>query len=93
MRTEELRLDGNAAGGPLRDVFARDVTAALATCAGCAAVHPVGALPVYAHGMGLVVRCPGCDAAMLRLARTPGQLRLDMSGTRVLVIPDARPVS
>ena len=93
MLTEEMRLDGNAAGGPLRDVFAREVTAALATCAGCAATHPIAALLVYGHGMGLVVRCPGCDAPMLRLTRTPGCLRLDMSGTRLLVIPDDAPVS
>ena len=35
MQTEELRLDGNAAGGVLRELFAQDMTAALGTCAGC----------------------------------------------------------
>ena len=37
MQTEEMRLDGNAAGGVLREIFARDVTAALARCGGCGA--------------------------------------------------------
>jgi hypothetical protein len=35
MQAEEMRLDGNAAAGALRDVFARDITDAMATCAGC----------------------------------------------------------
>ena len=60
MQTEEMRLDGNAAGGMLRDVFTHEMTAALATCAGCRAVGPVGALLEYGHGMGVVLRCPAC---------------------------------
>jgi len=88
MLTEEMRLDGNAAGGALRDVFARDVTAAHATCVGCGDARPVGALLAYGHAMGVVLRCPGCDAVMLRLTRSPTQLRLDASGIRLLVIPD-----
>ena len=88
MQTEEMRLDGNAAGGALRDVYARDVTAALATCAGCGAVSPVGALLEYGHAMGVILRCAACDAPMLRVARTPGRLSVDTSGVALLVIPD-----
>ncbi len=93
MQTEAMRLDGNSAGGALRDLFARDVTAAQATCAGCGAVHAVGALLAYGHAMGVILRCPGCEAVMLRLARTPGWLRVDASGVGLLVIPDERPVT
>lgn len=93
MRMEEIRLDGNAAGGPLRDVFARDVTAAVATCAGCGTARPIGALIEYGHAMGVVLRCPGCEAVMLRLARTPAQLRIDVSGMGLLVIPDGAPAA
>jgi hypothetical protein len=93
MQADEMRLDGNAAGGTLLDLFARDVTAAMATCAGCGAVRPVGALLAYGHAMGVILRCPGCDAAMLRLARTPGWVRVDASGLRLLAIPDGTPVS
>jgi hypothetical protein len=88
MRTEEMRLDGNAAGGALRELFARDVTAAVATCVGCGAARPVGALLEYGHAMGVILRCPGCDAAMLRLARTPGRLCVDLAGVRLLVVAD-----
>jgi hypothetical protein len=93
MRADEMRLDGNAAGGALLELFARDVTAALATCAGCGDVRPVGALAAYGHAMGVILRCPGCDRAMLRLARTPGWLRVDASGVVLLAIPDDRAVS
>lgn len=87
MQTEELRLDGNAAGGALREVFARDVTAAIATCAGCGSAGAVGTLLEYGHGMGVVLRCPRCDAPMLRVVRTPGWVRVDASGITLLLIP------
>ena len=88
MQTEQMRLDGNAAGGMLRELFARDVTAALATCTGCGAAGPVGALLEYGHDMGVILRCPSCDTPVLRLVRTPGWLRVDASGVSFLMIPD-----
>ena len=51
---DALRLDGNAAAGILSELFVPDLTAARATCAGCGATRAVGALLVYAHGMGTV---------------------------------------
>ena len=93
MKTEEMRLDGNAAGGVLREVFARDVTAALATCTGCGAVEPVGALLEYGHGMGMILRCPGCDTAMLRIVRRTGWLHVDASGISLLMIPESTSIS
>jgi hypothetical protein len=41
---EERRLDGNAIGGLLREVFAAEVTSAGSCCAACGASEPVGAL-------------------------------------------------
>jgi hypothetical protein len=90
---EELRLDGNAAGGILREVFAHDVTDARATCVGCGDARAIGALLAYGHGMGVVLRCPGCDAVMLRVMRSPTHVGLDATGIRLLVIPDAGPVA
>lgn len=87
MQTEEMRLDGNAAGGALREVYAQEMTAALATCTGCGARQPVGALLEYGHRMGVVLRCPACEAAVLRIVRTPGWLRVDGSGISFLMIP------
>ena len=93
MQVEEMRLDGNAAGGMLREVFARDVTAALATCAGCGSLGPIGALLEYGQSMGVILRCSSCDAAMLRIVRTPGWLRVDASGISVLMIPESASVA
>jgi hypothetical protein len=77
-------LDGNAAAGDLSDVFRRETTAALATCAGCGASGPVADAMVYDAGMGTVLRCPGCDTVLLRVARHAGELRVEMRGVRVL---------
>ena len=88
MQTEEMRLDGNAASGALRQVFARDVTAALATCTGCGTASPVGALLAYGHGMGVVLRCPTCDAPVLRVVHAAGWVRVDASGIGLLMIPE-----
>jgi hypothetical protein len=89
MQTEDMRLDGNAAGGMLREVFARDVTAALATCTGCGRVGPMGTLLEYGHPMGLILRCPVCDTAMLRVVSTRGWLRVDASRISLLMIPES----
>jgi hypothetical protein len=89
MEIEEMRLDGNAAGGVLRQVFVQEMTAALATCAGCGTAGPVGVLLEYGQGMGTVLRCPKCDAPVLRIARVPGRLCVDLSGVGMLTIPDS----
>jgi hypothetical protein len=85
--TEPLRLDGNAAAGMLSEVFVSEPTVALSTCAGCGATARLGALLVYAHGMGTVMRCPGCDGIILRVARAGGQLWLDATGAKCIVLP------
>ena len=87
IETEELRLDGNAAAGILSEVLVPDVTTARARCSGCGAMREMGALLVYAHGMGMVMRCPSCDAVILRIARMRNQLWLDISGAALLAIP------
>src|SRR5262247_4939917 len=86
---EALRLDGNAAAGILSEVFVPDLTTARATCANCGTIRPLGALLVYAHGMGTVMRCPSCDAVVLRVARTRTQLWLDPTGVRLVVMAGA----
>jgi hypothetical protein len=86
MKGEALRLDGNAAAGILSEVFVPDLTDAQATCANCGTIKAIGALLVYAHGMGTVMRCPGCDAVILRIARTRNKLWLDLTGARLVVM-------
>jgi Family of unknown function (DUF6510) len=83
---DALRVDGNAAAGILSELFVPDLTSARAKCAGCGTTRTVGALLVYAHGMGTVVRCPGCDRVVLRVARTPTHVWLDATGATSIVI-------
>lgn len=84
-----MRLDGNFAAGILSEVFVPDITTTRAMCANCETIRPIGELPVYAQHMGAVMRCPICDAVVLRVARTPRHLWLDPTGARLLLMPDA----
>ena len=77
---EEMRLDGNAVAGLLGDVFAIEMTAALVTCAHCGATGAVAAEHAYVHGPGVVLRCPGCTAVVMRFAQIRGRLVADLHG-------------
>ena len=83
---EALRLDGNAAAGLLSELFVPDITTAEARCAGCGDSQPVGVLMVYAHGMGMVMRCRSCDGVVLRIARTPTTLWFDATGAAAIAV-------
>ncbi len=79
-----LPLDGNAAAGLLRELFALDMTTAMITCGGCGRALPIGAARAYGGSMGAILRCLDCETAILRLVRTPRGLWLDLQGARVL---------
>jgi xanthine/CO dehydrogenase XdhC/CoxF family maturation factor len=76
--------DGNAMAGPLREIFAVDVTTAATACVGCGRRAAVAELRVYQSTPGLVARCSGCDAVVLRLVRGPDRAWLDLTGTVTL---------
>jgi Family of unknown function (DUF6510) len=82
----EQKLDGNAAGGILQEIFPFDMTLVQATCTGCGTTDAIGAAAAYMHGMGTVVRCPSCDTVLIRVAQIRGRYMLDMQGVRVLEI-------
>jgi hypothetical protein len=86
---EETTLDGNAAGGMLREIFPFEMTTVQATCDGCGASGALAVLAVYMHGMGAVMRCTHCDNVLIRVARgTNGRCWLDLRGVRVLQITE-----
>jgi len=80
-------VDGNALAGPLGEIFAVDVTVATSQCASCGRTGPLAVLHVYAKAPGFVARCPGCDAVVMRLVRTPEGATVDMRGCVTLRIP------
>ena len=89
MDEHELRLDGNAAAGALGEVFALEITTARGTCASCGATADLGAVVVYAHAPGTVLRCPACTAVLVRLVRGPDRIWLDARGVSCLeLVPD-----
>ena len=79
--------DGNALAGPLSEIFAVDVTAAVGRCTGCGSTGPLARLRVYGPEPGLVARCPDCEQVVLRLVRGPDAAWLDLRGTVSLRIP------
>jgi hypothetical protein len=85
----DTQLDGNAAAGLLSAIFPFEMTLAVAVCDGCGATAQVAALSVYAQAPGLVARCPGCQAVLLRIVEGPGRYWLDLRGLRSLELVDA----
>ena len=86
MTDSNLRLDGNAAGGLLNEIFPFEMTAAEATCGGCGEKRPIGELMLYRHGMGSVLRCGRCDTSLIRITHVRGSYGLDLSGMSCLRI-------
>ena len=88
MEVNDQRLDGNAAGGLLNEIFPFEMTTAMATCAGCEATKPIAEFMLYRHDMGSVLRCAGCDTALLRITHIRGAYQLDLTGMNSLRIVD-----
>jgi hypothetical protein len=82
---DEQRLDGNAAAGALGEVFSFEVTMAEYACGGCESTDRLGGAMVYeVRELGIIVRCPSCDNALIRLAHNRGRHMVDLRGMRSL---------
>jgi Family of unknown function (DUF6510) len=86
MKDNDLRLDGNAAGGLLNEIFPFEMTTAEAICGGCGTMKPIGELMLYQHGMGSILRCAHCDTSLIRITHVRGYYWLDLSGMSCLRI-------
>ena len=73
-------LDGNVAGGMLREVFALEVTAARGRCDECGAEAFLAEARAYVDAPGLVLRCASCESALLVLVRAKGRAWLGVQG-------------
>jgi Family of unknown function (DUF6510) len=83
----DAAVDGNAMAGDLGEIFAVDVTTAVATCAGCGRAGVVAELRLWRRAPGIVARCPACDEVVLRLVRAPDRAFLDLRGATCLELP------
>jgi hypothetical protein len=80
-------VDGNAIAGALGEIFAIDLTSAVATCAGCHHPSVVASLRVWGQEAGAVARCPSCDDVILRFVRGPEKAWLDLRGAVSIEMP------
>jgi ribosomal protein S27E len=87
MTSSNLWADGRALAGPLHDVVAFDVTAAVGRCTGCGRTAAMAEVRVFDHAPGVVARCPSCDQVLLRLVSGPGRAWLDLRGLAYLQVP------
>ncbi len=89
--TSTRRLDGNAAGGTLADLFAVDVTMAQSVCASCGGTSMLGSHHLYADAPAMVLRCPTCAEVVMRFASQDGRMLLDLRGAQLLTVPLSSP--
>lgn len=86
---DDLRLDGNAIAGLLRELFGAEATIVVRTCEACGARAELGAHHLYGRGPALVLRCPGCEGVALRIAELPGRTLVEISNTVRLDRPES----
>jgi predicted RNA-binding Zn-ribbon protein involved in translation (DUF1610 family) len=85
--TDMSYLDGNMLDGPLRELFAVDLSEATGRCDHCGMTGPMAGLHVYSHAPGLIGRCPNCTQVMIRLVRAPDRAWLDLRGATFIEVP------
>lgn len=78
--TDPIALDGNAAAGPLKALFAFDATTAIVRCRHCDAFGPLAELRLYGSPGAMVLRCRTCGEVNIRLLETDRTINLDLSG-------------
>ena len=91
MDEAQLRLDGNAAAGMLRELFVHDLSAARGACASCGAIGQIGSQHLYMYPLspGAVLRCQFCQGILMVFVNTGSRYRLGMQGFKWLEILDA----
>jgi hypothetical protein len=82
---DTLMLDGNAVAGLLREVFAVELTTAIATCGTCGATDAVGATHVF-PGAGIVMRCRHCDNALVTIVKDDTRVWIGFAGVRTVQV-------
>jgi hypothetical protein len=87
------RIDGNAVGGVLAEIFGREMTIAVSVCGSCGARGPVAELQVYMRAPGIVVRCSTCESVLVKIVQSGRRTWLDLSGTRSLQFDTAPPAA
>ena len=94
MDETQLRLDGNAAAGMLRDVFVDELTTARGACAACGAIAQIGSQHLYMQPLspGGVLRCNTCEGVLMVFVQAEGRYRFGLQGLKWIdVVESAAP--
>lgn len=81
---DDSTLDGNAIGGLLHEIFGREMTTAVGTCAACGATAQIAETVVYLKAPGTVMRCRTCAAILLVVIRRQEMNCVDLQGLAAL---------
>ena len=82
---DALMLDGNAVAGLLQEVFAVEMTTAIATCGACGAAEAIGGTHVF-RGAGIVMRCRHCDNALVTIVKDEARVWIGFGGVRTVQV-------
>ncbi|MEX0158302.1 MULTISPECIES: DUF6510 family protein [unclassified Microbacterium] len=81
------RVDGNAAGGILLEVFGRDMTSARAACAHCDREAELADAIAELDPAGVILLCRGCGRTLLTCLRDGGSATLAIGALSLLRWP------
>jgi hypothetical protein len=89
MDDTQLRLDGNAAAGMLREIFGHELTTARGKCASCGTIAPMGSRDLYMYPLspGAVLRCEHCHDVLMVLVHRSGSYRVGLRGLTWMDVP------
>jgi hypothetical protein len=80
------RVDGNAAAGPLSELFCFDVTAAVGECAHCGSRAVLAEAVAELDDDGVIILCRSCGHTLLTYVHREGERMLVMAGLRSLAL-------
>jgi hypothetical protein len=82
------RLDGNAAGGPLSEIFGLDLTDAVSECRHCGRVGVLAETVVELDPDGMVIICRGCRHQLLSYVWSGAERTLRFPGLAGLILTE-----
>ena len=90
MDETQLRLDGNAAAGMLREIFVHEMSTARVACASCGVIAQIGSQHLYMYHLspGAVLRCHMCQQVLMVLVHNERGYRLGLNGLNWIEIPE-----
>jgi hypothetical protein len=79
-----MKLDGNALGGMMLELFGVEMTTSTVVCRSCGASGAFADVDVYMQAAGTVVRCRTCESVLMKVVRGNGRSWLGLDGIRTI---------